>query len=516
MPSIRFTKPVAALAIAAASLAPLAGTPAPAAAAGSAECATANHPGGDWPSYGQNLSNTRAQDKEKKIDASNVGNLAAAWTFTADIDGGETGAFQSTPVIAEGCVYMTNGSGFIYALNADTGELVWKGRYEKTVEGVCCGATLFAPTVKDGVLYEYVSRNPDTAGDGKGPYALAIDAHTGKVIWRSKSVDTEPGAYTNSSAVLYKGLLLMGISGPEGGNQNIGGYAILDAKTGRIIKRVHTVPTNLVEDGWGGGTIWSTAVVDSAGYAYAGTGQPTNPNREYHLTNSIVKIDLNRDHKTFGEIVDSYKGTPDSRTYNSPACQSGPPEAGTATCTYTDVDFGASPTLLRDSIGRPMVVETQKSGDLHGVYTDGMVGAWIAKVAPAGHALGTYASTSTDGTSVFAAGNYPGQVFSVSDVGFYNWVAPAPTSFGANPTTYANGIVYHADAKGILNAFDAATGAPLFERPMQSDTGGPCLNTGGGVAVARNIVYAVCGERGFTFFGPSDAETGWLVAYRLP
>ena len=94
---------------------------------GKAKCGKADHPGGDWPSYGQNLQNTRAQDQEKKIDASNAGSLTPAWMFTGDIEAGETGAFQATPVIAEGCVYMTNGSGWIYALNADSGKLEING-----------------------------------------------------------------------------------------------------------------------------------------------------------------------------------------------------------------------------------------------------------------------------------------------------------------------------------------------------------------------------------------------------
>lgn len=485
---------------------------------GKASCAKPAHPGGDWPSYGQNLQNTRAQKKEKKIDASNAGSLTAAWTFTADVDAGETGAFQSTPVIAEGCVFMANGSGYIFAVNADSGELVWKGRFEKTVEGVCCGATLFAPTIEDGVLYQLVSRNPETAGDGKGPYAMAINAHTGKLLWKSVPVSTESGAYTNASAVVYDGLVLMGISGPEGGNHNIGGYAIIDAKTGKILVRVHTVPHTMIEAGYGGGSIWTTAVVDEkTGYAYAGTGQPTNPYAEHQRINSILKVDLNRDRKTFGDIVDSYKATPDSRTHNTAQCQEGPPEASHATCTYTDVDFGASPTLLKDSHGRQIVVEYQKDGTLHAVYTDGMVGAWKTALAPFGHAPGNYASTATDGKSIFGAGTYPGQAFSIDrDYGGYNWVAPAPTFFGANPLSYANGVVYHADGKGVLHAWDSATGVSLLHRAMQADAGSQCLNAGGGVAIARNTVYAVCGERGVTFFGPSDVQTGWLIAYRLP
>ena len=64
--------------------------------------------------------------------------------------------------------------------------------------------------------------------------------------------------------------------------------------------------------------------------------------------------------------------------------------------------------------------------------------------------------------------------------------------------------------------WDAASGAPAGYRQMQADVGGECLNAGGGVAVARNTVYSVCGERGPTFFGPTEVATGWLVAYRLP
>src|SRR3954453_3575581 len=95
--------------------------------AGKAKCADPSVPGGEWPSYEQNLFNTRAQDAEKKIDASNVGSLTAKWTFSAMHEGG-TGSFETTPVVAEGCVSMTTGSGYIYAINADTGALVWKGR----------------------------------------------------------------------------------------------------------------------------------------------------------------------------------------------------------------------------------------------------------------------------------------------------------------------------------------------------------------------------------------------------
>jgi outer membrane protein assembly factor BamB len=387
---------------------------------------------------------------------------------------------------------------------------VWKDRYEETVEGVCCGGTLFAPTVKDGILYINVSRNSETAGRGKGPYVMAINAHTGKVIWRSEPVAKEGGAYTNASTVLWDGLLLIGISGPEGGFHNTGGFAILEAKTGKVLRRTHTIPFSQVEDGYGGGSIWTTAVIDEkTGHAFAGTGQPSNPNREHELINAIVKIDMNRGSNSFGEIVDAYKATPDSRTHNTAPCQDGPPETSTATCGYTDVDFGASPTLLKDSRGNTIVVNYQKSGVLHAAYAKTMQKAWEAIFAIVQGPAGNYTSTATDGKQIFGVGTYPGQMFAVDrDWGVYNWASPVGTTIGANPMAYANGVVYHADGKGFLDAYDASNGVPLVHRPMPADVGASCTNLGGGVAIARNTVYSVCGE------GSGDAS-GFLIAYGL-
>jgi hypothetical protein len=75
--------------------------------------------------------------------------------------------------------------------------------------------------------------------------------------------------------------------------------------------------------------------------------------------------------------------------------------------------------------------------------------------------------------------------------------------------------VWLASGLGILHAFDAATGAPLLARPMQVDAGGFCMNAGGGVAIARNTVYAVCGD-GEPGLGSNEGAGGYIVAYRLP
>ena len=479
-----------------------------------AACADASHAGGDWPALNHDLSNTRSQPLEDTIDVTSAPLLAPAWVFSAQ-DHGATGQIQSTPTIAEGCAYITTSSGWVFALNADSGELVWNERLATTVSGVCCGGTLFAPAVVDGVLYVNVSNNPETSPDLSGPHVVAMDAHTGQILWRSLNVASEPGAYTNSSAVYYDGMIFIGISNPEMGFHYIGGFALVDAETGVIIKRTHTIPEEQSAQGYAGGAIWSTAAVDPAtGYAYAATGQPSDwAGKESERVNAILKIDLARardangdpvaseaiTNPTFGEIVDARKGTADD-----------PP--------YIDVDFAASPNLYHDADGNQMVAAFQKSGWLHAAHTRHMTPAWSTPLAPFGTALGNYSTTATDGTNIYGVGTYPGQMWKIDGTtGRPLWVSPVLTTIGGNPVTYANGVVYHADGKGFLDAYDAATGAPLMHRPMSLDTGGLCTNAGGGVSIARNTVYAACGDRGVQFnIGPTDDPGGWIIAYRRP
>src|SRR5207253_9803627 len=53
--------------------------------------------------------------------------LAPAWTFSATRAGG-AGDFTGTPIVTGGCVYAASSSGWVFAINADTGQLVWKAQ----------------------------------------------------------------------------------------------------------------------------------------------------------------------------------------------------------------------------------------------------------------------------------------------------------------------------------------------------------------------------------------------------
>ncbi len=463
--------------------------------------------GGDWRAYGQDLQSTRSQPSEKTISAGNVSLLSSDWTFSVKGAGG-SGNAQSTFPVAEGCVYVTTNHGFIYALNADTGELVWKYRADN--RGI-----LYGPTVIDGVVYVNVGPRRTSVAQGGGhgtetpqsPFYLAFDSQTGELLWKSELVPFVVGMDSNTSAVYFDGMLWMGIDNPENGFHTVAGFILFDASRecdpakvahcsnpvagatgGTIITYTKLIPPDQEAAGFAGGGPWTTAAVDPVSkYGYFGTGQPsgyTDPESE--MTNSIVKFDFDRNRSTFGQIVGVLKGNWDSEVRPDNPIY------------YIDVDFGGSPTLLRDANGQQVVAEFQKSGWVHAGYTRFMSHAWSSPQVGFGTALGNYTSLANDGTNIFGAGSYPGQVFSLNGTtGMPNWVTPIGPTVGSGNMAYANGVVYLADDKGVLFAFDAATGAPLLSRPLAVDNGANCgerAGMGSGVVIARNKVYVPCGD----------------------
>ena len=111
-----------ALALGVAALTVLALTaPTVAQAGGSAGCSTAKSAGGDWPMYGHDYGNSRFQDRESKIGTVQAATLQQAWAFSTN----GKGDFTGTPVESDGCIYVGSNNGWAFALNADTGKLVW-------------------------------------------------------------------------------------------------------------------------------------------------------------------------------------------------------------------------------------------------------------------------------------------------------------------------------------------------------------------------------------------------------
>lgn len=533
-------------------LLPVMGGAVPAAATlGTGQCASTATGGGDWTSLNHDVRNTRFQVEEDQIGASQAASLVPAWTFRVPVEVGKERSVQSTPIVANGCVYFTVAEfagvpglsaieaelsgGTVFALNADTGELVW----ETDVNGFVLGLS-----AADGLIYALPSASTSIAVSSgvvepKGAHAIALDAFTGEIMWSSERLDSDDvaaGWLVSASPVLFtptqggqptgRKLLFVPISAGAGDGARVPLY-FLDARTGHVVKRFYALSEADYAAGYGGAGIWSTAAFDATtNYLYAGTADSEGHTMQHPRNNAILKIDADPSRVTFGSVVDAYTATTEHYNLdttmpdwqNNLVCEldsNGLPrtdESASTACLELDNDFGASPNLYVDSGGRTIVAALQKSGILHVADTATMNPAWT-KILSAPDAAGNASTGATDGTNLFVQAA-PDLVYSFErSLGARNWISNTGVSaLSYQPLTAANGVLYTITDLGHLVGFSASTGLPLLERAIYLDAATvTCAGTGAGVAVARHTVYAPCDAGGFTL---NAGSSGALVAYR--
>jgi alcohol dehydrogenase (cytochrome c) len=252
------------------------------------------------------------------VNAKTIGHLVPVWSMSF---GGEKQRGQeSQPLVYNGKMFVTASYSRIFALDAKTGQKLWK--YEHRLpEGImpCCdvinrGAALFDNLVIFGTLDAQL---------------VALDQNTGKVVWREKIDDYSAGYSYSAAPLIADGLLITGLSGGEFGV--VGRVEARDPKTGKMVWSRPTVEghmgylngkengitgtTNATWPGetWktGGATPWLGGTFDAkTGLAYFGTGNPGPWNSHVRkgdnlYSSSTVAIDV----KT-GKIVWSYQSTP--------------------------------------------------------------------------------------------------------------------------------------------------------------------------------------------------------------
>jgi polyvinyl alcohol dehydrogenase (cytochrome) len=480
-------------------------------------CSSAASAAGEWPVYGHDLSNTRSQPLETGIGPSAAAGLKAAWVFSTSSAGDDSG-FESTPVVDHGCVYAGSTGGVVYALDASTGKLLWQRQLTVTTAGLG-GAIVGAPVMNGNALIVLVNQD-------SGPYAIALNRSTGAVIWQSAPFVTNAGYYTNASPVVANGLVVAGYSPPEGDSSGTGGFALLDAGSGSIVKVTPTIPPADQAQGYAGGGLWSTPAYDPRSrYLYFGAGNPNSKTKQHPYTDAVLKIDLSRSRSTFGQIVAAYAGDVDQYSgtlqtlSGTPVCAASDDPSvqyplDDPACGQLDLDFGAAANLFTDSHGQLLVGDLQKSGVYHVARADTMAPAWTALVGVSCAACNA-ASTAFDGRAIYGVATPGGSAFSLDrDGGGASWLSPIADGAHYQSVSTAAGVVYTMDGNGNLDMLDAATGATIARHPMALDTGVPTAGaTSSGVAIAEHAVFAAAtGQPGTGGASPSQSA-GYLVAY---
>ena len=142
-----------------------------------------------------------------QINPGNVAGLRPVWVFHTGVGTEET-SFESQPIVVEGTLYISSPHDHVYALDAATGALKWTYNPEMPAlydMAICCGQTNRGVAVGSGKVF---------IGQLDGMLA-ALDANTGQVVWKT-AVDDWRHRRTETMAPQYvDGKVLIGGSGGE-------------------------------------------------------------------------------------------------------------------------------------------------------------------------------------------------------------------------------------------------------------------------------------------------------------
>ncbi|GMN69856.1 hypothetical protein TIFTF001_038903 [Ficus carica] len=152
----------------------------------------------NWSSHSGDLYNRRCAKTETKIIPETASKLRLKWEFYAGKD------ITATPAIFEGTLYFPSWNGYLYAVNASEGSLVWKSNLQNL--------TGLKPT---GFVFNVnwtVSRaTPTVAGDDllivsiyEPAVVIAVKRSTGELVWSTQLSSNVAGVITMSETY-YRG-----------------------------------------------------------------------------------------------------------------------------------------------------------------------------------------------------------------------------------------------------------------------------------------------------------------------
>ncbi|MDR3460680.1 MAG: PQQ-binding-like beta-propeller repeat protein, partial [Beijerinckiaceae bacterium] len=289
---------------------------------------------GDWLMNGRTYDNLRFSPLDQ-INRANVKNLVPKWIYQT----GTASTFQTTPLVSDGVMYLSEPMSSVTALDAKTGQKLWHYDYKVTAKKLCCGPANRGVALGDGKVFVATV----------DAHLVALDQKTGKLVWdvvlataakdtdenqamlaKAKDADKrgasgQSGIGANSAPLFYDGKVFAGVVGvgyglhleserpgaPLGTVIGIAGkygspgfLAAFDAETGKRVWQWDTtqagwegdyvsqtaygvaLPRDIAAEkadtrdaeAWkyGGGSMWNTPALDPAlGLLYFGTGNPS-------------------------------------------------------------------------------------------------------------------------------------------------------------------------------------------------------------------------------------------------
>ena len=269
-----------------------------------------------WTMQNKNYASTRYSSLSS-INTENVKTLKAAWTFSTGVLRGHEGG----PLVVGSTMYVhTPFPNIVYALDLTKEGAPVKWKYvpkqdPKVIPVACCDTVNRGLAYADGKIFQ---NQLDTT-------TVALDAETGKELWKVQQGDYKVGQTVTSAPLVIKDKVISGISGGEFGVR--GFVTANDVKTGKQIWRMYsTGPEAEVgfpgsEETWkgdewkrGGGTTWGWYSYDpDLNLLYYGSGNPGSWNPDQRPGDNKWSMTIFARDPDTGKAKWAYQKTPHDR-----------------------------------------------------------------------------------------------------------------------------------------------------------------------------------------------------------
>ncbi len=439
-----------------------------------------------------------------EITPENVGDLKVIWVYQTD-----PGAVETTPLVVDDVMYLTEPPSTVTALDVRTGRRIWRWRPSMPAEvkhigfpAVNRGVSLLDETVYVGTL------------DG---HAVALDAASGVERWTATVADNDLGFAITAAPLTIDGKVIIGVSGAEAGIRGfIDAYSTED---GSLLWRTHTVPAagepgseTWGGDSWetGGGSTWLTGSYDpELNLLYWGIGNPApdwngddRPGDNLY-TCSLLALDADT-----GEIRWHFQFTPhDTHDWDSNEIP-----------VLLDLEWGGEMRQLVAMANRNAfyyVLDRETGEFLHG--SEYSKQTWAAGLDEAGRPIVLPDTEPTEeGTLVWpslqGATNWFSPSYSPLTELFYVAVRHMGSVYYKAEAEYEPGMPFMGggeqalsgdDAGGFVRALDVRTGELRWEFPLLTPPWAGVMATAGG------LVFGGSEEGNFFALDANTGETMW-------
>jgi alcohol dehydrogenase (cytochrome c) len=244
----------------------------------------------NWMSYSGGYMSQRYTPLAQ-ITPANVKSLELKWVFQSN----STEKFETTPLVVEGIMYLTQPPNDIVALDAKTGRVFWVYHYQNSSFIPCCGQVNRGLAILGDTLFMGTM----------DAHLVAVDAKAGSLLWSVAVADGAQGYSLTGAPLIVKDKVIVGTAGAEYGIR--GFIAAFDTKSGKEAWRFNTIPMpgepgseTWENDAWqhGGGSAWITGSYDpGTNLVFWGTGNPgpdfnaTRRPGDNLYTSSVVALD---------------------------------------------------------------------------------------------------------------------------------------------------------------------------------------------------------------------------------